>query len=55
MNNNNEKILQVINENHKILMKRINKLEEYNEISDLRNKYIYNELKTLKRLINNGI
>ncbi len=38
--------------NYKVLMQRINKLREYNEISELRYQYLYNELKTINEKLN---
>lgn len=46
-----EKLQKIIDENHKTLMRRINKLEEYNEICDMRNKYIYNELRAIELVL----
>lgn len=46
-----DKIQQVIINNHKVLMKRINKIQEFNEISDMRSTVLYNELKKIKEKI----
>ena len=46
--NEQENLTRMIEKNNKILMKRINKLQEYNEISDMRIQYLYHELKLIK-------
>lgn len=46
-----EKLKEIIINNNKVLMRRINILEEYNEISDMRHRNIYNELQGIKEKI----
>lgn len=45
-------IKKMIEKNNKILMQRINKLEEYNEINDMRDQYFNEELKYISKKIN---
>lgn len=44
-------IKKTIEKNNKILMQRINKMEEYNEINDMRSKVTNNELYKIEMLI----
>lgn len=49
--NEQKELEKIIVDNNKILMKRINILQEYNEICDMRHRNIYNELKNIKEKI----
>lgn len=49
--NEQNKLKNEINNNNKILMQRINKLQEYNEINDMRSKYFNEKLEYLSQKI----
>ena len=46
-------LMSTIEKNNKIVMQRMNKLQEFNEISDMRNRYLYSELKLISQKLEN--
>lgn len=48
---NQEKTIQIIEKNHKTNMKKFNKLQEYNEISDMTNTIFENRISRIEKLL----